>query len=101
MGLEPPAGAPAKRGRGRPRKDGLPPMQRKSLEPVRTEGSDTVDGGPLRLASPRCPAHATARGRPLPCNSWLYLNRVGQLLAEGYPGSIALANYCQRDILGP
>ena len=68
MGPEPPDGAPVKRGRGRPRKDGLPPVQRKSLHSVRTKGGDTVDGEPLHPASPRCSAHAKARGRPLPCS---------------------------------
>ncbi|KAJ1496355.1 hypothetical protein T484DRAFT_1759558, partial [Baffinella frigidus] len=44
MGPEPPDGPPVKRGRGRPRKDGLPPVQRKSPEPERAEGVDAADG---------------------------------------------------------
>jgi len=68
MGPEPPDGAPVKRGRGRPRKDGLPPVQRKSMKPVQTEGGDAVEGSPVIPGSRRCPIHATARGRLLPDN---------------------------------
>lgn len=53
MGPEPPDGPPVKRGRGRPRKDGLPPVQRKSPEPERAEGVDAADGRPLTPAPPR------------------------------------------------